>query len=201
MSNGTRRDRERVALRERIASAALFVLESEGLAALTIRRIADEIEYKAPVVYTHFASKEALVLDMAVRGFDLMLGELNQAASEPDVDRRVVQTGLAYVRFARQRPHLYQIMNGHDLDADERRKAAAPAIGVVTELLAGWAEAHKVDLPDRAEACEIIWGTLSGMASLATIDGQYAQRLAEKALNAILIGWRNGALQINVTGA
>jgi hypothetical protein len=54
---GTRRARERASTRERIIGAALHVLESEGASALTIRRIATDVEYSAPVVYQHFARR------------------------------------------------------------------------------------------------------------------------------------------------
>jgi AcrR family transcriptional regulator len=192
MSNSTRRDRERIALRQRIVDAALRVLTNEGTAALTIRRIATEIEYKAPVVYEHFANKDALVVELVTRGFDLMLSELADATSEPNIDQRVLQTGIAYVRFARQRPHLYEIMNSTVVDPSERGRAAAPAIAVVSELLSAWADAHQVVLNDRTEACEIVWGTLSGMASLGTINSERAQKLAEQALTAILLGWQSG---------
>ncbi|MCG0284828.1 hypothetical protein [Streptomyces sp. PSAA01] len=48
-------------------------------------------------------------------------------------------------------------------------------------------------LADPDEACEIIWGTLYGIASLGhlgTIGSERARRLAEQALRAILLGWR-----------
>lgn len=170
------------------------VLETDGISALTIRRIAAEIGYTAPVVYEHFANKDALVLELVARGFDLMLADFTVAAEEPDIDQRVLLTGAAYMRFARQHPHLYEIMNGTVVDAEARRRAAEPAIDILTELLGAWADAYDVVLADRTEACEILWGTLTGMASLGnlgTVGDSRAQRLAEQALGAILLGWRS----------
>ncbi|MFD7311057.1 TetR/AcrR family transcriptional regulator [Promicromonospora sp. NPDC059942] len=194
MSSSTRRARERNALRERITEAAFRVLETEGATALTIRRIAAEVEYTAPVVYQHFANKDALVLELVTRGYDLMVVEFEQVAGEPDLDQRVLRTGSAFVRFACEHPHLYQAMNGTVIDANDRRRAAEPAIEMVTELLSAWAETHGVVLVDRTEACEIVWGTLAGMSSLGdlgTVGSERAQRLAEQALGAILLGWRS----------
>ncbi|MFI5592257.1 TetR/AcrR family transcriptional regulator [Amycolatopsis sp. NPDC051758] len=193
MPTSTRRARERASTRERIIEAALHVLETEGVAALTIRRIAADIEYSAPVVYQHFANKDALLLELVAHGHRLMLTPFRQAAEEPVIDRRMMRIASEYVRFAGEHPHLYEVMNGTVVDAEERRHAAEPAIAVLKELLATWADAHGVVLADRDAACEIIWGTLYGIASLGhlgTIGNERARRLAEQALHAILLGWR-----------
>jgi AcrR family transcriptional regulator len=193
MATSTRRDRERASTRERIIEAALYVLETEGAAALTIRRIAADVEYSPPVVYQHFANKDALVLELVAHGHRLMLAEFRQAAAEPCIDRRMMRIASEYVRFAGEHPHLYEVMNGAVVDADERRHAAEPAIAVLKELLAAWSDTHDVVLADPDEACEIIWGTLYGIASLGylgTVGNERARRLAEQALRAILLGWR-----------
>ncbi|GGP68276.1 TetR/AcrR family transcriptional regulator [Saccharothrix coeruleofusca] len=194
MPSSTRRARERARTRDRIVEVALHVLETEGAAALTIRRIAAEVEYTAPVVYQHFANKDALVLELIAHGYDLMLAQARRIADEePDVDRRVLRVAREYVRFAGEHPSLYQAMNDSAVDADARRRAAQPTVDLLLELLTTWSDAHGVVLADHADACEIVWGTLYGIASLGhfdTIGGQRAQRLAEQALGAILLGWR-----------
>ena len=193
MPISTRRARERASTRDRIIEAALHVLETEGVAALTIRRIATDIEYSAPVVYQHFANKDALVLELVAHGHRLLLAQFQQAAEESVIDRRMMRIASEYVRFAGEHPHLYEVMNGTVVDADERRRAAEPAIAVLKELLATWSEAHGVVLADPDEACEIIWGTLYGIASLGylgTVGNERARRLAEQALRAVLLGWR-----------
>ncbi|MEU4557483.1 TetR/AcrR family transcriptional regulator [Actinoplanes sp. NPDC023936] len=193
MSTGTRRARERASTRERIIEAGLRVLESEGVSALTIRRIATDVEYAAPIVYQHFANKDALVLELAAHGYRLMLAELEQIAEEPDIDRRMMQLASEYVRFAGEHPHLYQVMNGGAVDAHDRRRAAAAAIGVLEELVTAWSAAHDVVLADVDDACDIIWGTLYGIASLGhldTVGNERARRLAEQALRTLLRGWR-----------
>ncbi|MCM4081167.1 TetR/AcrR family transcriptional regulator [Paractinoplanes hotanensis] len=193
MPTGTRRARERASTRERIIETALHVLETEGAPALTIRRIATDVEYTAPVVYQHFANKDALVLELVAHGHRLMMAELEQAAREPDIDRRMMQLASEYVRFAGEHPHLYQAMNDDAVDAEERRRAAAPAIGVLKELLTTWSDTHGVVLADLDDACDIVWGTLYGIASLgrlSTVGHERARRLAQQALSTLLRGWR-----------
>jgi AcrR family transcriptional regulator len=190
----TRRARERANTRERIVETARAVLESEGTSALTMRRVAIDMEYTAPIVYQHFANKEALVLQLVEDGYRLMVTELEQVAAEPDVDQRMLRAAVEYVRFAGQHPHLYEAMNGTVVDAQQRRAAAEPAFTFLRDLLIDWSESNDVDLNDGADACEIVWGTLHGMASLGyleTVGNERAQRLSAQALSAVLRGWRS----------
>ncbi|WP_250009502.1 TetR/AcrR family transcriptional regulator [Actinoplanes sp. M2I2] len=195
MPSSQRRARERASTRDRIIEAALHVLENDGSAALTIRRIATDVEYSAPVVYQHFANKEALVLELVAYGHGLLLAELQEALGESGIDQRMLRIAAGYVRFAGAHPHLYEVMNGTAVPADERRRAAEPAVDVLKDQLITWSQAHDVMLTDLDEACEIIWGTVYGLASLGglgTIGNERAQRLAEQAVHAILLGWRTG---------
>ncbi|MDX8148706.1 TetR/AcrR family transcriptional regulator [Lentzea sp. BCCO 10_0061] len=197
MSISTRRARERANTHERIIEAALHVLETEGPAALTIRRIAGDVEYSAPVVYQHFANKEALVLELVGYGHRLMLAEVLHAFQESDVDLRMRRIASEYVRFAGEHPHLYQVMNAPAIDADERGRVVQPAIDALKELLTTWSARHDVVLADLDEACETLWGTMHGIASLGhlgNVGNDRARRLAEQALHAILLGWRTEAL-------
>ncbi|MEU3643220.1 TetR/AcrR family transcriptional regulator [Lentzea sp. NPDC034063] len=190
MSISTRRARERANTHERIIEAALHVLETEGPAALTIRRIAGDVEYSAPVVYQHFANKDALVLELVAHGHRLMLTEVLHAVQEADVDLRMRRIASEYVRFAGEHPHLYQVMNDPAVDTDERRRVVEPAIDSLKELLTTWSAAHDVVLADLDEACEALWGTMHGIASLGHLGNDRARRLAEHTLQAILLGWR-----------
>jgi AcrR family transcriptional regulator len=194
MPSSARRARERADLRERIVETALNILETEGVAALTMRRVASDVDYTAPIVYQHFANKNALVLELVAHGYGLMVAALTPVLDEPDVDRRMVRIASEYVRFAGQHPHLYEAMNATALGADERTRIAEPTIDMLRELLTAWSDAHGVDLPDLSEACDIVWGTLYGMATLGNLGAvgtERAQRLAGQALSAILLGWRS----------
>ena len=69
MGIAERKSRERAEREGRIISAARVIAEKEGWDAVTIRRLAKEIEYSQPVLYSHFASRDAIVEAVAVEGF------------------------------------------------------------------------------------------------------------------------------------
>lgn len=62
-----RRQREKESVRANILQAAFNLAKTEGWASLSMRKIADAIEYSAPVVYDHFENKDAILLKFLFR--------------------------------------------------------------------------------------------------------------------------------------
>jgi AcrR family transcriptional regulator len=102
-----RKNRARAEREHRIVAAARLIAESEGWGAVTVRRLADEIEYSQPVLYSHFANRDAIVAAVAVEGFRELTLALQQAAGRStdheDALQRVART---YLAFARDNPAL-----------------------------------------------------------------------------------------------
>jgi AcrR family transcriptional regulator len=193
MASSDRRARQRAEVRERILAAAMAVLAADGVPALTMRRVAGDVEYTAPVIYQHFANKDALVAELVRQGYGELTDRLQAARLEVDIDARLAGVACQYLRFADENEHLFEAMNGTALGADERRAAAEPVIAVLQSLMSDWAERYEVEL-DLAEACEIIWGTLYGIAALGrlgTVGQDRARELGIQALQLLLQGWRS----------
>jgi AcrR family transcriptional regulator len=194
MSTTTRRERDRASARRRLVRVALRILEREGPAALTIRRVATEVEYTAPVVYQHFAGKEALLLALVEVGYQRLHARMSSAADAAETgDARVLATARAYVEFAGDSPHLYQLMHTTAVDAGERFRAATPVTELTVRLLTEWAAELDVAVADPMETCEVVWGTLHGIANLGlldTIGPARATHLADRAVRALLLAWR-----------
>jgi AcrR family transcriptional regulator len=189
----SRRAAERAATRELIIETALGLLEREGIGALTMRRVATDMEYTAPIVYQHFVSKDALVVELVAHGYQMLAAAQQSVTDEADADARLAQAVSTYMRFAADHRHLYEAMNAATMDSERRREIIAPTLELLEGLLADWATHYDIDLGDRADACDVVWGTLYGMASLGRLDvvgDERAQRLAGEALSAVLDGWR-----------
>lgn len=193
MPSKERRDKEKAAVRERVVASASHLLETEGTAGVTMRRVADAMDYTAPVIYQHFENKDALLCELVRQGYDELLKRLLTAQSEADIDERMVAVASEYLRFAGENKHLFEVMNGATLDPKDRRAVAGPVIGVLLDLVNAWSQKHRVEL-DVDQACEVIWGTLYGIAalgSLGTIQQDRAVELSVYALQVLLQGWRS----------
>jgi AcrR family transcriptional regulator len=108
-----RRERERQELRQSILSAALGIAGQEGWQAVTMRKVADLIEYRPPVLYDYFGSKEGILQELVREGFEKLLGRVRRAYEETeDTGERMVRLSLVYCEFAWEEKELYQVMHG-----------------------------------------------------------------------------------------
>src|SRR3954471_4709217 len=132
-----------------IVDAALELLEADGPAALSMRRVADRVGIRAPSIYEHLADKRALESAIISRGFELQTAAF--AAAVDGATDPLQAIAAAYRDFAAGHPHLYRLMTAHELDRAalaegvEQRAAAtlvAAAGGDGDLSRAMWAFAH-----------------------------------------------------------
>ena len=65
--------------RVNILDASLDIVKGEGWQALSMRKIADKIEYTAPIIYEYFANKEAILMELTRKGFLILAKEMKEA--------------------------------------------------------------------------------------------------------------------------
>ena len=166
MSIQARRERERAEREQLIVTAARELAESEGWDAVTTRRLAAEIEYSQPVLYSHFTGKDAIMAAVAVEGFAELAAELRTArTSATDTRQALAAVGGAYSAFAERRPALYDAMFTHAVDLPFATPEAPPALrdafGELRETvrpLAGDADPETLT--------ETLWSGLHGLLTL-----------------------------------
>jgi AcrR family transcriptional regulator len=162
----SRRERERAEREQKIVAAARDLAETEGWDAVTTRRLAAEIEYSQPVLYSHFSGKGAIMAAVAVEGFAELAARLRQArTARPDPRQALADVGAAYADFAEQRPALYDAMFTHAVDLPFASPEAPAA------LHEGFAELREALRPgagdDNLEALtETYWSGLHGLVTL-----------------------------------
>ncbi|AMR32240.1 TetR family transcriptional regulator [Mucilaginibacter sp. PAMC 26640] len=99
--------------RVNILDAALDIVKEDGWAALSMRKIADKIEYTAPIIYEYFANKEAILLELTRKGYLLLAGKLNEVkAKYKSPADQLEAMWLEYWNFAFANKELYQGMFG-----------------------------------------------------------------------------------------
>ena len=103
--------------RNNILGASIDIVKEEGWQALSMRKIADKIEYTAPIIYEYFANKDAILNELTRMGF-VKLGNLMQAAIEkyPEPAKQLEAMWLAYWDFAFAEKELYQVMYGVEVN-------------------------------------------------------------------------------------
>jgi len=113
MGIAERKQRQRSAIRTAILEAAWKLVQEEGWQALSIRKIADAIEYSVPVVYDHFENKDAIIAEFNKKGFLLLCRELQAAKAQfAEPDQQLEAIGTGYWDFAFAQKQYYQLMFG-----------------------------------------------------------------------------------------
>ena len=159
-----RKGRQRAERENRIVAVARSVAEREGWDAVTIRRLAQEIEYSQPVLYSHFENRDAIIAAVALEGFRELTSALRRAA-RASVDGRDApeNLALAYLAFARDHAALYEVM----FTLPTRlRFAEAGTRPELREAFTTLASVVPTSSPDAELATETFWSALHGLAEL-----------------------------------
>jgi AcrR family transcriptional regulator len=105
-----RRDREREEVRTRILDAARELFLTEGYESVTMRRVADRIEYSPTAIYFHFRDKDTLIRELCDTDFRALAQQFTAIAEIADPVEQLRRTGLAYFDFATNYPNHYRLM-------------------------------------------------------------------------------------------
>jgi len=198
MSIKQRREREKQEVRQGILTAAREIALREGWQAVTIRKVAECIEYSPSMIYEYFASKEAILLELHYEGFRLLAFSLKSArSSAKDLEDRLISMAEAYWEFAMRHPELYQVMhglNGVPLDCTEKPKFAHEAFEITVEALNEWSQSRDISIPDVEDAVEIFRAFLHGLVCLKMenrLQGDEARvrRLVHRGVHGLLASW------------
>lgn len=114
MSTTERRERARQELRQAILAAARQLAREGGWGAVTIRRVAQQVEYSPPAIYEYFASKEAILSGLIEDGFAQLHHRVAASAAAEQARERILQAADAHWEFAMENPQLYRAMYGLD---------------------------------------------------------------------------------------
>lgn len=165
-----RKQRQKEEVRASILHAAWQVVEKEGWQALSMRKIADAIEYSAPVIYDHFANKEAILTEFTKRGFRLLNEDLIKARDRfVNLEQQIEAMGYAYWKFAFDNKEYYQLMYGLGMPGCETVKQI-PELAAFTELIMD--QIKKLIAENNNKSADpflklhTFWSTLHGLISI-----------------------------------
>lgn len=122
-----------------VVDAAAALADRDGLAALTLARLADELRIKPPSLYKHLDGLEAILSALTRRGLAEANARMQHATVGKAGDAAVLALADAYWQFARDRPGLYAA-SLRPIAAGDREAAAAgeAMLGTLAAVLAGY---------------------------------------------------------------
>ena len=177
MGISERKERQRKEVRDSILNSAWQLVNEEGWQNLSIRRIADAIEYSVPVVYDHFENKEAILSEFNKRGFQLLGDKLKEAKDQHAKSNQQLEAiAFAYWDFAFENKEYYQLMYGVGMPTCE-------SLSKVPELMAFIGTIHSTieqllnennNKTDTWLKVHSFWSTIHGLVSINLVSPQVA---------------------------
>lgn len=144
---------------EALLDAAERILEAEGLEALTVRRVADEVGTTTRAVYTSLGSKDALIAGLGMRGFAVLGTKVAALPRTDDPAADLVVAAVSGFRaWALAHPALFQV-------AFQQRAIASP-------------EVRRRFEPARAEALETLLERVRRLQDAGGTGGRTVQEAA-----------------------
>ncbi|HEU4332923.1 MAG TPA: TetR/AcrR family transcriptional regulator [Candidatus Eisenbacteria bacterium] len=198
MATGTRREREKEEIRRRILDAARDLFALHGRDAVTMRAIADRIEYTPTALYFHFRDKQALLQRLCEEDFGALAARFQVLARVPDPVERIRKIGRAYVSFAVEHPNHYRMIFMTPGPSSPREEAppdrGAPEAEAYAFLHQAVSEAvaanrFRPEYGDAGLVAQILWAGAHGVASLQIAregDERIAWRPLEERIDALM---------------
>jgi len=166
-------------LRAALLVETLHLLETEGVAAVSLRALGERLGVSRSAAYRHFKDKADLLDSVAEQGFRQFCTALNKAANTPQpVLEQFRAMGRAYVRFALDNPACYQLMFQEtgilDNAKPSLKEAANAAFQELVQMLRRCQQAGVVKREELNSQAIFVWSSMHGLSSLLL-----AQRLPD----------------------
>lgn len=169
-----RKARQKKLLRQEILDAASELFVRDGYENVSMRRIADKIEYSPTTIYLYFKDKSELLEQVCKETFGRLVLRLSKIMEQPgDPVERLRRGLLAYIQFGLENPHHYRatfmmvLPEGfHEEKMHQQDSPGMHAFAFLTRGLADCVKAGKMPARNVELAAQTLWAGVHGITSL-----------------------------------
>jgi len=178
-------------LRRALLDAALRLIDTQGLQALSVREVARRAGVTHGAPYHHFADRASLLAALAEDGFELLVAAMRseQARSRSAPDEQLAAVGRGYVAFALAHPAYFKVMFRPELSYGRPLYTGGTrAYDVLVEAVTALQPANRARSVDRELIVLSSWSLVHGLASLwldGPLQNRYSPRKMQKLTRAI----------------
>jgi AcrR family transcriptional regulator len=171
-----RRERKKLETRDKILDAARELFIKQGYDGVSMRELAQMIEYSPTTIYLHFADKEQLFQELCRQDFARLAQVFQDAEMPTDCVERLMHIGRTYVEFGTRYPNHYRLMfmtphppgelNEGDCEVKGNPEVDAYAFLKLTVQQAMDAGCFRQELKDTDLISQTLWAAVHGVISL-----------------------------------
>jgi AcrR family transcriptional regulator len=170
-----------------ILDASLQIVKEEGWAALSMRKIADAIEYTAPIIYEYFSNKEAILLELTRKGYLILAKDLCEAKAKHRLPAKQLEAMWeAYWNFAFANRELYQGMFGVTTNCacemvNNLEEADLPW-DIITEVIGALMGIEDMESEIICKKYYTFWSVVHGLISINLLARGFSDEMNRKVL-------------------
>jgi AcrR family transcriptional regulator len=176
-----RREREKSETRDKILDAARELFVTEGFEGVSMRKVAEKIEYSPTAIYVHFADKQELFRELCHQDYARLAEVFQSSAMSTDPVERLKQIGAIYIDFGTRYPNHYRFMfmtphPAQEPDEADREMMGNPEMDAYAFLK--WAVQQAIDagcfreeLTDAELISQTLWASVHGVIALHIAKG------------------------------
>ncbi len=165
-----RKERERGEMRKLILEAAQTLFLANGYEKVSIRNIADAIEYSPATIYLYYKDKNELLFALHQHGFAKMVQEFQPLLTLTDPYEKLVEMGRSYIRFAVENPELFDLMFIMTAPMDKLDQEdwveGDQAFNLLTQVVQECMDAGVFEQRDVRVVSMMIWSGIHGYTAL-----------------------------------
>jgi AcrR family transcriptional regulator len=152
---------------ERVAAAALDILEHEGPEAVSMRRVAQAVGITPMAIYHHFPSRQALLTTVTDREFAKLLSHMQAHPVRGTLEERLIAVMEGYVDYAFAQPRVFDFVFSHVRPGarqfpEDFRARRSPTLNPIADLLAAEMEKGHLKKDDVWEVAFALWAHVHG---------------------------------------
>lgn len=177
--------------RVKILEAAYKIVKEEGWQALSMRKIADEIEYTAPIIYEYFSNKEAILAELNKKGYHYLAKEMEEACKKHELPAEQLEAmWMAYWNFAFKKKELYQLMFGVSMNccfmekSPEVERPAKLITDAIRKLMAG----KELSEDEVCRRYYTFWSVVHGLVSINLVNQGASDEMNKQVLKDAIDG-------------
>lgn len=167
-----RKTRDKARMKKLVLDTAMKLFLADGYESVSMRRIADMIEYSPGTIYLYYRNKAEIFMDLHDMGFRKLYSLQTRACRVKDPWKRLEKHGRAYIEFALKNPRYYDlmfIMEVSDRDEHEVKESEDMGLlsyGLLRENINDCMEAGYIPRADLDIASFSFWSLTHGISSL-----------------------------------
>ena len=202
MGTTERKDRERQAVRDSILDAARDLFVAEGYRNVSIRKVAERIEYSPAAIYSYFESKDDIFYALAEEGFRRLSAKVRSSVGQADPLEEIRAGWWAFYEFSKEQREFFELMFVDRsvpkiTDQWEGFEVLQQLLGAsVASLQRGIDAGVLPSTLNPHTAMHVLWGALLGPSVIGACHrlapGEDCDALARDVLETTLAGLRAG---------